>query len=604
MRNSLLGKMIGAHLTVIVIVFLTLFVAVSYLMEYYFHRAKERELVHNAAELAESLARFPDPVGPEVLAVIGTFQQFTGTTVWIVDSAGRIVTPSRDALERAGEVMAALAEETPAAVPAPGDFGLDGFISWRDWDPDTGQPLLSVAVPLRRDDAAGALYVHTPLVGVRSTIRAVRRLLVSAGLMAAGAAAVVGLAFAGRIAAPLHAMNRVVRAMAEGDWRRRVDVRSDDEVGRLGRAFNVMAERLAETIHQLSEEKQKMETILSSMTDGVLFVDETQTVRMANAAAAPVLNVPPADAPGRPLSAVAAHEQLPGLFAQVISHRTAVEATMTGANPEAGRTRTFRVHVAPVTDESGRIRGAVGLFHDDSETVQLQKLRREFIADVSHELRTPLTSVRGFLEAIADGVPRSEEEAGEYLRIAIDETARLQRLADALLEASSIALGGVAFEPVHVPLEPAVRTVVDRVMPQAAARGMTVEVDVPGGLRVWADADKLDRILLNLLDNALHYGRDGGRVTVAARSAGDFVEVSVEDDGPGIPEAEQPLVWERFYKVDKARRKAAGSGLGLVIVRQLVELHGGRVGLHSRPGRGSRFYFTLPVRAEARTGRG
>jgi len=153
-RNSLLGKMIGAHLTVIVIVFLTLFVAVSYLMEYYFHRAKERELVHNAAELAESLARFPDPVGPEVLAVIGTFQQFTGTTVWIVDSAGRIVTPSRDALERAGEVMAALAEETPAAVPAPGDFGLDGFISWRDWDPDTGQPLLSVAVPLRRDDAA------------------------------------------------------------------------------------------------------------------------------------------------------------------------------------------------------------------------------------------------------------------------------------------------------------------------------------------------------------------------------------------------------------------------------------------------------------------
>ncbi|MFS8525055.1 MAG: ATP-binding protein, partial [Limnochordales bacterium] len=330
----------------------------------------------------------------------------------------------------------------------------------------------------------------------------------------------------------------------------------------------------------------------------------TQTVRMANAAAALVLNVPPADAPGRPLSAVAAHEQLPGLFAQVISHRTAVEATMTGANPEAGRTRTFRVHVAPVTDESGRIRGAVGLFHDDSETVQLQKLRREFIADVSHELRTPLTSVRGFLEAIADGVPRSEEEAGEYLRIAIDETARLQRLADALLEASSIALGGVAFEPVHVPLEPAVRTVVDRVMPQAAARGMTVEVDVPGGLRVWADADKLDRILLNLLDNALHYGRDGGRVTVAARSAGDFVEVSVEDDGPGIPEAEQPLVWERFYKVDKARRKAAGSGLGLVIVRQLVELHGGRVGLHSRPGRGSRFYFTLPVRAEARTGRG
>src|SRR5690606_38353656 len=166
-RNSLLGKMIGAHLTVIVIVFLTLFVAVSYLMEYYFHRAIERELVHNAAELAESLARFPDPVGPEVLAVIGTFQQFTGTTVWIVDSAGRIVTPSRDALERAGEVMAALAEETPAAVPAPGDFGLDGFISWRDWDPDTGQPLLSVAVPLRRDDAAGALYVHTPLVGVR-----------------------------------------------------------------------------------------------------------------------------------------------------------------------------------------------------------------------------------------------------------------------------------------------------------------------------------------------------------------------------------------------------------------------------------------------------
>lgn len=595
MRRSLFGKMLGAHLTVTVVVFLTLFVAVSYLMEYYFHRAKEQELVGNATKLADNLARFPDLAGNvPAMAVIETFQQFTGTTVWVVRADGHIVKTTSEADEWIDEVTVAL---------SPTDVDSDGPISHRRPHPDSGQPLLFVAVPVwRGEELVGMLYVHTPLIGVRTTIRGVRQLLISAGLISLAAATVVSFVTAGRIAAPLASMNRVVRSMAQGNWQGKVDVRSDDEVGRLGLAFNAMAERLAHTIQQLSQEKRKMEAVVRSMTDPVLFVDDAGVVRMTNSAATAVLTVDQAAAVGRPLVEVAAPHGVAALFKRVIATGEGAEDTISHRDPTTHRERTYVVHVASVSDEEGHTWGAVGLFHDQSEQAHLEKLRREFVADVSHELRTPLTSVRGFLEAIADGVPRDKREADEYLRIAIAETARLQRLADTLLNVSSVAAGGSVFDPMPLRMEKAVRKAVDRVSPQAGRRSIDIEVDVVPSLPlVSADPDQVDRILLNLLDNALHYS-GGGRVTVSAEALDGFVEVSVHDDGPGIPLAEQPYVWERFYKVDKARRKAKGSGLGLVIVRQLVEMHGGRVGLESEPGEGARFYFTLPIHAEARTG--
>lgn len=478
MRRSLLGKLIGANLTVLFVVFLTLFISVSYLMEFYFHQAKRQEIVVNTTKLAERLSLFnqlDDNVA--AAAVVTTFQQFTGTTVWIGDSSGPLIKPAGDPVLWAEaddiDVLAVLAR-----VDDPNDDKTP--FSYRSIHPQTGQPLLSVAVPFTygRHQTA-VLYMHTPLVGVRTTIRAVRRLLLSAGLISLVVAASVSYVTAARISGPLASMNKVTQAIAAGDLRGRVEVDSDDEVGRLGESFNRMAARLQETV---------------------------------------------------------------------------------------------------------------------DDRARQERLRKEFIADVAHELRTPLTSVRGFLEAVADGIAKNEQEANDYVRIAIDETVRLQRLAETLLKVSRIDAGGESLELVALLLGPAIQSCVDKVRPQALERQVWIDFQSESPLpAVRADEEKVERIVLNLLDNALHHTPIGGRIKVGARTVGEFIEVSVRDTGPGIPPDEHPYVWERFYKVDKARRKASGSGLGLVIVRQLVELHGGTVALYSEPGLGADFRFTLPI---------
>lgn len=487
--------MIGSHAAVVIAVFLTLFVAISYLMGYYFHRAKEQELTGNAAKLAAGLARFPNLAGnPSALAVIETFEQFTGTHVWIVAPDGSVIKTA----SAGGD--APWVEEAVEALSAPGDGEHGEMQSYRQIDPVTGQPFLSITLPIRPGTGGrgheqgepapaeqgasplGDLYVHAPLIGVRTTIRGVRQLLLSAGLISLVAAVAVSYITSRRISAPLQSMNRVVRAMARGDLGGRVaDVDGDDEVGRLGQAFNTMAARL-----------------------------ERHVARQA----------------------------------------------------------------------------------------ELEKMRREFVADVSHELRTPLTSIRGFLEAIADGVPRDDAEAEEYLRIAIDESKRLQRLAETLLDLSSVEAGGSVFHPVPTDLPAVAEDAADMMRPRAREKGIFLTVDAAPGLPpVMADGDRIGQVLLNLLDNALRHTPEGGEVRIEAREAESpgFVRVSVADTGPGIPEADQPYIWDRFYKVDKARSREAGSGLGLVIVKQLVAMHGGTVGLVSSRGEGSEFTFTLPA---------
>lgn len=470
--------MIGANLAVIFVVFMTLFVSISYFMEHYFHRAKQRELMTNATKLAERLSHYPYLVDNVAAgAVVTTFQQFTGTAVWIGDETGALITPIPQ-LDLWGEGT----QIDPATILEASNSleGDEEPLSYRTIHPETGQPFLSVALPIGYGtDQTAVLHMHTPLVGVRTTIRAVRRLLLSAGLISVIAAAFVSYFATSRIAGPLAKMQRAAQTIAGGDLRARVDVPSDDEVGRLGESFNMMATRLQEML-----------------------------------------------------------------------------------------------------DEQARV----------------EKWRREFFADVAHELRTPLTSIRGFLEAIADGVPQTREEQDEYVRIAAEETRRLQRLSDTLLHVSRIDAGGEPFTPAKVSVVPVIAGAIEKVTPQAVARSVRVVLDADESLPpVNADEDKVDRILLNLLDNALHYTPPGGRVVVKAVPLGNEIQIAVQDTGPGIPPAEQPFVWERFYKVDKARHGTAGSGLGLVIVRQLVEMHGGTVSLGGGQGEGADFRFTLPV---------
>lgn len=567
--------------------FLTLFVATSYLMEHYFHRAKERELLNNTTKLAASLARFPDIVDNiRALDVIETFEDFTGTTVWIIDQDNDVLKTASESEQWMIEAVDALSEIPPQQE--------ENLVSHRLPHPTTGQPLLAIALPL--DDRyvlSPTLYVFAPLIGVRTTIRGVRSLLSSAGVIALLAATVVVSFTTRRITAPVFSMNRVVRLMAQGDLRGRVDVRTNDEIGRLGEAFNKMAAQLEHTVRQLSQEKTKTDAVVQSISDAVLFVDKSERIGLTNRSAEPILLISPTEAGGQNLQDVV-EPDVSRMFRQVLKTNEAYHDTYSSYGTE------YTVHISPVdAGDDGDTWGAVGLFHDTSEQARLERLRREFVADVSHELRTPLTSIRGFLEAIADGVAEDPKEAAEYLRIAITETERLQRLAETLLDMSSMEAGGTAFQPEPLSVQAVIHDALEMVSQQAQEKSIQIETDVsPTMPRVWADYDKVNQIIRNLLDNALHHTHRQGTIRLSSQIVDTFVRITVQDSGPGIPREEQPLVWERFYKVDKARSRAKGSGLGLVIVRQLVEMHGGSVDLYSELQQGAAFSFTLPMYRE------
>ncbi len=252
-----------------------------------------------------------------------------------------------------------------------------------------------------------------------------------------------------------------------------------------------------------------------------------------------------------------------------------------------------RVAADGADDEIGRL--AASFNHMAAQLGNLERLRREFIANVSHELRSPLTSMRGFLQGVLDGtVPPGERE--RYLRLAFDETRRLSRLVNDLLDLAALEAGEVAFSMADVNVGEVLRRAAAKMEPQAAAKGLTLRVEPGEAGTVRADPDRLEQVVINLLDNAVRFTPQGGTVTLAARQEAAMVEIAVSDTGQGIPPEDLDRIWERFYKGDRARTRAAGgTGLGLAIARELVERLGGTIAVQSRMGEGTTFTVTLPA---------
>lgn len=230
------------------------------------------------------------------------------------------------------------------------------------------------------------------------------------------------------------------------------------------------------------------------------------------------------------------------------------------------------------------------------ELDRLDKTRREFVASVSHELRTPLTIIQGYTEALADGLGKDQAQREQYLHNIIEETLRLKRLVEELLNIGRMEAGGIRADMKDADLLPVVRRVLERFAGRSREKGQNIVLTNSGSsIPARMDEDKIEQVLINLMDNALRYTPPGGEIYVSIGGKGDMLKVSVRDTGSGIPVEEQPLVWERFYKADPSRsRELSGSGLGLAIVRGIIEMHGGEVGIDSTPGKGSTFWFTIP----------
>ena len=386
-----------------------------------------------------------------------------------------------------------------------------------------------------------------------------------------------------------------VRRITEGDLSARAPATPADDLGLLGRTINEMADQFERRVQELESERNQAQAILESMGEGVLALDRDGSVLWLNGAAQRLFGVSAEQARGKRLTELVRQPALEGLVQEVLERkRTAIREIQTFIPQE----KSVRFHGAPCGGGAAGA-GLVLVVQDVTEIRRLEATRREFVANVSHELKTPLTSIKSLVETLLSGALDDPTNSRRFITMIEEDATRLARLIDDLLALSQIESKAVplALQPVDLralleDLAPRFRQPVEK---QRIQLNIAIPPDAP---RVAGDPERLRQVFVNLFDNALKFNKPGGRVTVSAKPDGAMLRVSVEDTGVGIPEQDLPRIFERFYRVDKARsRELGGTGLGLSIVKHIVEAHGGTVSVTSQPTQGSTFSFTIPLHA-------
>lgn len=387
-----------------------------------------------------------------------------------------------------------------------------------------------------------------------------------------------------RITDPLHTMSEAAIAMAKGNFEIRVNEDEIGEVGVLARALNNLCEGLSQTIYQLKTEKSQLDQILQSLADGVAATDEVGMLTHYNAALMRMFGA---------VNVEKREELVPDpkiwkSFDEV--YETGKPQTLT--YPMAGD-KTLWITVAPVVTDGGQRVGVVGLFKDMTEMERLEAMRREYVANVSHELRTPLTAVRGLLEPLADGMVRDEEDRQRYYRIMLHEVLRLSRLITDMMTLSRLQSGTEYMEVVRVDLNTLIRDIASGYSGPAHQKGIDLIVDAPKPVPdAMTDPDRIEQVLIILIDNAMRYTPEGGTITIGMCNAKDAIVLTVTDTGCGISKEDLPHIFERFYKVDKSRGEG-GTGLGLSIAHFIMEKLGESITVESEPGKGTHFIMTV-----------
>lgn len=414
------------------------------------------------------------------------------------------------------------------------------------------------------------------------------------------ASLVISRSFSGRV----ERLQKFSLRVAEGDFRPLDADRTGDALESLAISMNETAGRLDRTIRTLTDERNLSAAILGSMVEGVAVVSATERLLFANQGFAEILELDSSPQSGRGLVEVMRQTELLEAVRQVLRGEPRVQAEIVTGTL---RQRFFAVTVAAV--RAAENSGAVIVLHDITDLRKLERVRRDFVANVSHEFKTPLTAIQGFTETLLAGALDDPQNRIRFLEIILDHSRRLARLTDDLLELSRMDAEKIELEIRRLNVPQFVQGCVETAQRPAAEKDLRISVNLQQLIPdIAADRRRLAEVLQNLLDNALQYTPSGGQIMVSASANGSEVTFTVSDTGIGIPQADQPRIFERFYRVDAARsREVGGTGLGLSIAKHLVEAHGGRIWVESDVGQGSQFHFSVPIfdpeRPSARPGR-
>jgi len=411
-------------------------------------------------------------------------------------------------------------------------------------------------------------------------------------LLAFLAAAWIGV---GRILIqPLEEMVGVVRKFAEGlfNWRARLGTRRD-ELGRLGREINRMAQVVGEKIDQLAKNLAETEALLGGMEEGVLILDLNGRIKKMNGAMGTILAHAFPSNVGKHYLEVFRDPELNDLIQATLRDKKGHRRSL---SPLGQPGKTFQVQSSSVQYPENGGQGVIVVFHDVTDLKHLERVRQDFVANVSHELRTPLTAIKGYVEALRDGGLQDPVQADQFFQVIQRHSERMDKIVSDLLLLSEMESPDRGLQKESLNLPEVIQTAVEAVGSMAEGKRQKIQFQAAEGLiPIRADSQKIHQVMINLLHNAISYTPEEGVIKVEAAPVPDGVEVSVTDNGIGISPGDLARIFERFYRVDKGRsRELGGTGLGLSIVKHIVEAHGGYVRVESKPGKGSRFTFFLP----------
>lgn len=486
------------------------------------------------------------------------------------------------------------APSSPRTLGISASSALRGIASQDASGPDAGteEPLagslVAVALPVTFfGQVVGAVFMAQSMTEVMSGMQALTNTIFFSLIAVALLMLPVVVLLASRVSRPLRQMRTVALTMAAGDLSVRADESHRDEIGDLGGALNHLSRELGHTISSLEIERNRLQSLINGLSEGIIAVDTCSEILLTNPAVARLLSLPEDVTDVR-----AAAPDIFAMFDQSLAGQTAVQNTIWLDQ------LALRVSIAPLMQKDGTCAGCVGILSDVTSAERLEQTRRDYVANVSHELRTPLTAMRALIEPLRDGLIKTEEQRQQTYDIVLRETMRLSRLVSDMLELSRLQNGKTSMERSRFSPLPLLSTIHETYSVYAEDYQQTLVYDVPDELPfVFCNPDRLQQVLIALLDNALKYTPEGGVVTLRAQMEGDIVRVSVQDTGIGISREDLPHVFDRFYKADKSHH-GRGTGLGLAIAYEIMKNLGETMTVESELGKGSTFSFTLHIAEE------
>ena len=440
-------------------------------------------------------------------------------------------------------------------------------------------------------EVIGSLYVESNIENVFGQMNEINRILAGGTAVALAITIILGILISQTITRPISDMRRQAQAMAKGNFSRKVRVYGNDEIGQLAIAFNHLTNRLQESQSTTDAERRKLSSVLTNMTDGVIATDRKGRVILINDPALKLLRIPREMVLNRPITSVLAIDTA-NSFEDLIHMKDAL--TLDFSTSE--RPFILRANFSVIQKETGFVNGLIAVIHDNTEQEKIDMERRDFVANVSHELRTPLTTMSSYLEALADGAWKDQEIAPAFLQVTQTETKRMIRLVNDLLQLSKMDSRDYKLNREIVDFKQFFNRIIDRFELSKSQNVSFHRVLPEKQYFVEIDTDKLTQVIDNIISNALKYSPDGGNIRFGFTVKDTHMKVMVSDDGMGIPSANVERIFDRFYRVDRARaRSMGGTGLGLAIAREMIEAHGGSIWVESEEGQGTTVFFTLEI---------